>query len=242
MQSLRSICITQTSPLLRIAPSPCSASVLSPSWGLHLDFSLNIRATGSHVPRESLDQSHATFMPEAAQAVSRYPLNLSRALDRSPVLTSPLLFRRLIEWFAYARLSESYLPRSNAATFSSTLTTMAFGHSNLRWFEACSCKPAPRGLPSSLVKHCSRASLSRLHSQHTVSDAGDSHPHALPEPDVNLSAHPAPIIEPQDGIRIASARRHSENRQPVDQALLQPGSHRSQDACTFAAANARGSR
>ena len=32
------------------------------------------------------------------------------------------------------------------------LTTMAFGHSSLRWFEAYSCKSAPRGLPSSLVQ------------------------------------------------------------------------------------------
>ena len=29
-----------------------------------------------------------------------------------------------------------------------------------------------------------------------VSSAGESHPHALSEPDVNLSAHPAPIMEP----------------------------------------------
>ena len=70
-----------------------------------------------HVPRKSLTQSHAIFTPEAAQAVSRLPLNLSWAQYRSPVLTSPIIFRRLIEWFACARLSESYLPRSYAATF-----------------------------------------------------------------------------------------------------------------------------
>ena len=29
---------------------------------------------------------------------------------------------------------------------------MAFDHSSLRWFEACSCKPAPRGPPSSSVQ------------------------------------------------------------------------------------------
>ena len=45
------------------------------------------------------------------------PLNLSWTQYRSPVLTSPIIFRRLIEWFACARLSESYLPRSYAATF-----------------------------------------------------------------------------------------------------------------------------
>jgi len=29
------------------------------------------------------------------------------------------------------------------------------------------------------------------------SSVGESHPHALPEPDVNLSTHPAPIDQPQ---------------------------------------------
>ena len=37
----------------------------------------------------------------------------------------------------------------NARPFPSALTTMAFDHSRQRWFGTCSCKPAPRGLPSS---------------------------------------------------------------------------------------------
>jgi len=53
------------------------ASVLSLSWVLHLSFSLHIGTTGSHVPHEGLDQVHATFMPDATQAVSRFPLDLS---------------------------------------------------------------------------------------------------------------------------------------------------------------------
>jgi hypothetical protein len=55
--------------------------------------------------------------------------------------------------------------------FPSAFTTVAFGQSRRRWFGACSCKPTPRGLPSSvkqlrtssafrlfavLVAHCSR--------------------------------------------------------------------------------------
>ena len=117
MQPLRSISITETSSLLRVAPPLCFASVLSFLWDLHLNFSLTIEATGSHVPHKSLTQIHAIFTPEAAQAVSRFPLNLSWTHSRNPVLTSSIIFRRLIEWFAYARLSESYLPRSYAATF-----------------------------------------------------------------------------------------------------------------------------
>jgi len=37
----------------------------------------------------------------------------------------------------------------NARPFPSALTTMALGHSRRRWFGTCSCKPVPRGLPSS---------------------------------------------------------------------------------------------
>jgi len=36
-----------------------------------LDSSLIIRVTGSHVPHESLNHVHATFMPAAAQAVQK---------------------------------------------------------------------------------------------------------------------------------------------------------------------------
>src|SRR4030042_1218647 len=77
IQPLLSIPITETSTLLRVGPSPCSASVLSLSWVLHLSFSLTIGTTGSRVPHKSLIQVHATFMPDAAQAVNRFPLDLS---------------------------------------------------------------------------------------------------------------------------------------------------------------------
>ena len=49
-QPLRSISITETSSLLRADPPLCSASVLWSLWGFHLDFSLSIGTTGSHVP------------------------------------------------------------------------------------------------------------------------------------------------------------------------------------------------
>ena len=76
-QPLRSIPITEASSLLRAVPPLCSASVLSSSWDLHLDFSLSIRTTGSHVPHESQNHVHATFMPDAARAINRHPPNLS---------------------------------------------------------------------------------------------------------------------------------------------------------------------
>jgi hypothetical protein len=44
-----------------------------------------------------------------------------------------------------------------------------------------------------------RDSLSRtptLYQDEKVSSPGESHPQALSEPDVSLSTHPAPIIQP----------------------------------------------
>ena len=42
----------------------------------HLSFSLSIGTTGSRVPHKSLDQVHATCMPDAVQTVGRFPLDL----------------------------------------------------------------------------------------------------------------------------------------------------------------------
>ena len=151
MQPLRSVSITEISSLLRTAPSPCLASVLSSSWGLHLNFSLCIETTGSHVPHKSLNQGHATFMPDAARPVHRLPPCLSRGQPRFPVSASPLLFRHLISGLL-ALISLVHTCHGTCRDFSSTLTTMDIDHSSLRWFEANSCKSAPRGLPSSLAQ------------------------------------------------------------------------------------------
>ena len=96
MHPLCSTPITGASSLLRDAPPLCPASVLSCLWDLHLHFSLNIGATGSHVPHKSLDQVHATSMPEAAWPVNRSLPDLSRVNDTPPVLTSSLRFRHFI--------------------------------------------------------------------------------------------------------------------------------------------------
>jgi hypothetical protein len=63
----------QASSLRRARPPQRPASVLSSSWVFHLDFSLFIEATGSHVPHKSLRWAHAVFMPVTTRAVSRYP-------------------------------------------------------------------------------------------------------------------------------------------------------------------------
>ncbi len=109
---LRSSPITEPSTLLRDDPPLCFASVLSFSWGLHLNFSLNIEATGSHVPHKSPDQVHAISMPDAAQTISRLPLGLSckppstRSFDPISDISTPH------QWFACAHLLDPYLTRS----------------------------------------------------------------------------------------------------------------------------------
>ena len=68
--SLRPHC--QTSSLPRARPPLRLASVLDSSWGHHLEVSLHIEATGSHVPHKSLSWAHAVFMPVTTRAVSRH--------------------------------------------------------------------------------------------------------------------------------------------------------------------------
>ena len=151
IQPLRSIPITETSTLLRVGPPLCPASVLSPSWVLHLGFSLIIGTTGSRVPHNSPDQVRATFMPDAIQAVSRSLLDLSWSSVSPQFRHRRHLFSTPHQWFACARLPEPYLTRSSAGPFPTTLTTKALDLCSLRWFETYSCKSAPRDLPSSLA-------------------------------------------------------------------------------------------
>ena len=63
-----------------------------------------------------------------------------------------LIFSTPHQWFAFAHLPDTHLPQSLCRDFSLTLTTLTLYQRSLRRFEACSCKPAPRGLPSSLAQ------------------------------------------------------------------------------------------
>jgi hypothetical protein len=148
---LRSSPITGPSTLLLDDPPLCFASVLSFSWGLHLNFSLNIETTGSHVPHKSPDQVHAISMPDAAQTINRLPLSLSWGSPSTPVLTPSQIFRHLING-SLTLISLIHTWHGLCHAFSLTLTTTALYRCSLRGFEACSCKPTPRGLPSSSVQ------------------------------------------------------------------------------------------
>lgn len=56
----------------------------------------------------------------------------------------------------------------NAGPFPSALTTMAFDHSRRRWFGVCSCKPTPRGRPSSVKQLRAYSSCELLRSWRTI--------------------------------------------------------------------------
>src|SRR5208282_1297532 len=105
------------SSLIRAAPPLCPASVLSSSWGLHLDFFLNIGTTVSHVPHKSLNQIHATSMPDTIQAVNRSPPGFILAFGKPPVLMSSKFFSTPHQWFVCTHLSDSYLTRSMSCLF-----------------------------------------------------------------------------------------------------------------------------
>jgi hypothetical protein len=114
------------------------------------------RRAGSHVPNRSLRHVHAAFMPATTWTVNRFPPDLSRANDYLSVLMTFLRFRHVVSGSRVFVSIGAHLTKSCFA-FSVTLTTMAFDHSSLRWFEASTCMAAPRGLPSSSVRHSLRA-------------------------------------------------------------------------------------
>ena len=101
-----------------------------------LDVSLRIGATGSHVPRKSLPQSHAAFMPDVVRAAIRPSPRLVPGQRHLPGFDIVDTLSTRHQRFAFARLSETHLTGSSPA-FSATLTTTAFDRRSLRWFEAC---------------------------------------------------------------------------------------------------------
>ena len=81
------------------------------SWYLFsLLNSLNIGTTGSHVPHESQDHVHATFMP--APSSKQVTLELILGWNRIPVLTTSEVLSTPHQWFGFTRLHDSYLTQS----------------------------------------------------------------------------------------------------------------------------------
>lgn len=117
----------------------------------HLDVSLNIGATGSHVPYKSLIWVHAAFKPDAVRAGCQAPPKLRPGTTTRSGFDIDDSISARHQRFAFARLPRSYLTGSRPA-FSATLTTTALNGSSLQWFGASACSPTPRDLPSSLAQ------------------------------------------------------------------------------------------
>jgi len=79
------------SPLPYYEPlRPCAPHRYSDPCGVrHLDVSLGIGATGSHVPYKSLVELGAAYMPDGAWAGPGHPPSWSRGKGHPPVLPSP---------------------------------------------------------------------------------------------------------------------------------------------------------
>ena len=128
---------------------PCVPHRYSDSHGVsHLNVSLYIGTTGSHVPQRSQEQLHATFTPDTTQPVSRLPLDSSQTTIQNPVLMSP---NDLFDASAVVRFRSSRCSTHDVLTdaFSLTLTTATLDRSSSGWFEASLCRAAPEGLPPS---------------------------------------------------------------------------------------------
>ena len=159
---LRSRPVTGPSPLLRGGPSPCRASVLSPSQfqllgvlpsaaGVNTPAGA-ITARGSHVSCQRPDRTRATSMPgnrQGSKQVSpwlfpgqqldpgydcrRYAYDTSAVVhSRSPSRSPPDASRAPFPWCSSPRLIH---------------------RSNPRWFTASPCRAAAEGLPPSPAQH-----------------------------------------------------------------------------------------
>ena len=81
------------SSLLRSSPPLPDASVLSASQFRCLYLFPWHRRTGSQVPYESPNESHASYTPDTAWPISRFPPHSSWSSSATPVLMPPKAFR-----------------------------------------------------------------------------------------------------------------------------------------------------
>src|ERR1022692_930743 len=145
---LRSILITRTSSLLRVAPPLDRASVLSAScWALvPFPWHRDRRFPQFNIGARSDLTLPLCRTPHGQEAGSRHA---DPGLTRTPGFDVVSRFSTLERQFTGVRLLGSHL--MPGGTFSATLTTRAFDPSRLRWFATCSCKPIARGLLARLA-------------------------------------------------------------------------------------------
>src|SRR5262249_16717716 len=113
-------------------------------------FALSISTTGSRRtvrnPEPSRRRLCAGHHPDSKQV----PAGFIPGQHKLPVLMSSMVAFdtcMTVHWCSSSWLS----PDAFSCTFSITLTTQTFDPSRLWWFEICSCKPIPKGLPPSSI-------------------------------------------------------------------------------------------
>jgi hypothetical protein len=150
---LRSTPITEGSSLLRADPPLCRASILSP---LRRASPLGIFSyhRGDRFPRSARqpDIGSRRFYAGGRMHGSQVSCMLITIRFRLSLLTSCLVFTTPQQRFSFIRLPISYLTAIISQPFTGTLTTTALDRSSFQRFGTCSCKPIPRGLPSSVVQ------------------------------------------------------------------------------------------
>ena len=88
----------------------------------------------------------------AARPVTKYPAHLSRKSHSALVSTAFSIIDASSKGLLALVSPDRTCPEMLLRTLTPTLTTAAFDRSSLEWFEACSWKPASKGLPSSLTQ------------------------------------------------------------------------------------------
>ncbi len=162
-QPLRSTRITRLHHYYELL-RPCAPHRYSNSCGAtHLNVSLPIGTTGSHVPRRSPEQRHATSTPDTTQPVSRLPLDSSRTTTQDPVSMSS---ENAFDASSVVRLRSSRCSTHDVFNdaFSLTLTTPALDRRSSGLFGASPCRAAPEDLPPSpsKLRHLKRPPVSIL--------------------------------------------------------------------------------
>src|ERR1700694_4695167 len=106
-------------------------------------------------------------MPDATPPVNRFRRGCSRSNDSLRFRHRPYAF----DTSSVVPLRSSFCQSPDPVLpgpFPSVLTTLAFDQSRRRWFETCSCKPVPRGRPSSVKQLHTLGPFGPLRSWRTI--------------------------------------------------------------------------
>jgi hypothetical protein len=155
-----------------------------------LTFSLNIATTGSHVPRKSLNHSHAALIPDAAWPGRRLPPSFLSRLGHGPDSDIFIVDFRYVISSSLSLVSVNLTERTCVPVLASTLTTTTLDRSSLRWFEISSYQPTSGSQP-----HLSRSIVT------SQSEAPFMTHYPKPTPDPSRRPYRAQIAVPKGSAR-----------------------------------------